>query len=220
MNTNPPNPPSWPAPLPDRIGDGLARITAVLRSQEWDAATRLELTPTQLNILGFLAVRGDAGVKVKEVAAELGVSQPTATDSINALERKGHVAKVTGAGDRRSVLVRIAPSGRDLLRQAEAMPNPTQDAIAALAPPAQEEMLMMLVGVIRHLQEAGAIPIQRMCATCRHFRPFAHDDADRPHHCAFVDAAFGRRDFRVECADHVTADPATRAATWAAFHKG
>ena len=55
------------------------------------------------------------------------------------------------------------------------------------------------------LQEARAIPVQRMCLTCRHFRPHVHDDPARPHHCAFVDAAFGDAALRLDCADHETA---------------
>ena len=79
---------------------------------------------------------------------------------------------------------------------------------------------MTLVTMIKRLQDAGAIPIQRMCVSCRHFRPYAHADAAKPHHCAFVNAAFGQRDLRIECRDHSMADPSLQAATWGVFHKG
>ncbi|MGH8510685.1 MAG: hypothetical protein ACREU8_04680, partial [Gammaproteobacteria bacterium] len=44
---------------------------------------------------------------------------------------------------------------------------------------------------IPFLQERGEVPISRMCVTCQHFRPGVYDDPDTPHHCAFVNAAFG-----------------------------
>jgi hypothetical protein len=41
-----------------------------------------------------------------------------------------------------------------------------------------------------------------MCATCVFFRPDVHDDPERPHHCAFVDAPFGDRQLRLDCDDY------------------
>ncbi len=207
-------------PLPARIADGLTRVAAAMRSDEWQTAEAGGLTPTQMYVLRFVAGRDPVGVRVKEIAADLGVSQPTATDAIAALERKGHVHRAASQADRRAVTVTIAASGLALLHQAADAPGATVAAVAGLGAAEQEALLISLVKVIRNLQEAGAIPIQRMCATCRYFRPHVHDDAAMPHHCAFVDAAFGPRDLRVDCREHETADPATRAATWAAFANG
>lgn len=67
--------------------------------------------------------------------------------------------------------------------------------------------LKALLKVIRQLQERGRISPARMCVTCRYFRPDVHDDPERPHHCAFVDAPFGDRNLRVDCGDH---EPAGR----------
>ena len=202
-------------PLAARIGDGLTRIAAAMRADDWRAAEAGGLTPTQMHVLRFVAGRDPVGVRVKEIAADLGVSQPTATDAIAALERKGHVHRAPSLADRRAVTITITDSGIALLHQAADAAGATLAAVAGLAPAEQENLLMSLVRVIRNLQEAGAIPIQRMCATCRYFRPHVHGDVAAPHHCAFVDAAFGSRDFRIDCREHETADPATRVATWA-----
>jgi hypothetical protein len=74
-----------------------------------------------------------------------------------------------------------------------------------------------LVKMIRTLQERGEIPVSRMCVTCRFFRPRVHDDPTRPHHCAFVDAPFGDRSLRLECADHEAAPEGQRARGWEQF---
>lgn len=63
-----------------------------MRSDDWNRAKTSGLNPTQLSILELLEGRKD-GLGGKEIAANLGVSQPTATDSIVALERKGFVAR-------------------------------------------------------------------------------------------------------------------------------
>ena len=217
-----------PGSVNHRIREGLSRIATVMRNEDWGRAKASGLNPTQLSILELLEGRVD-GLTVKEIASNLGVSQPTATDSIAALERKELVTKTADKVDKRSVKVVIAPDGRSILA-AERTPGATQDAVSALADDEQQEMLISLVKMIRHLQENDAIPIQRMCVSCRYFAPYAHSDAAhshaahshaaKPHHCHFVDAAFGQRDIRIDCREHEIADPALRAATWTAFTQG
>lgn len=205
--------PRSPNAIESRIAEGLDRIATAMRADDWNRARALGLNPTQFAILVHLQGRS-AGAGVKDIALQLGVSQPSATDSINALERKGLVQKHQGVADRRAVHVVLTTDGLSALNRGQAETGEAGRAITALPAPEQEQLLVTLVGMIRHLQEAGTIPIQRMCVSCRHFRPNAHADAHKPHHCTFVDAAFGQQDLRVDCRDHETADPSVRAATW------
>lgn len=210
--------PRNPLSIDYRIREGLSRLAMVLRSDEWERAKSLGLNPTQLSILTLLEGRPQ-GLGVKEIAAQLGVSQPSATDSINALEKKGHVEKRANITDARAVRVHLSQSGIDILQQG-AGSDMVGQAIGALGDERQQDLLVTLIGMIRDLQERDAIPVQRMCVTCRHFDPFAHAEGDQPYHCHFVNAAFGRRELRVDCRDHEHADPTFRAATWEAFQAG
>ncbi len=193
-------------------------MAMVARVDEWNRAKALGINPTQLAILTLLEGRR-LGMSVKDIAAHLGVSQPTATDSINALERKQLVAKQPRSTDRRGVAIQVTAEGLAAL-QSEDGGDLAERAVASLGSGDQQELLISLIKMIRHLQEQDAIPVQRMCVTCRYFGPFAHPDAERPHHCHLVDAAFGQRDLRVDCREHEQADPASRAATWEAFQTG
>lgn len=211
--------PGNPTTIVYRLREALARVSTVIRADDWERAKRAGINPTQLAIIELLDGR-KGGLGVKDIAAHLGVSQPTATDSIGALERKGFVEKRAIAGDRRAVVVALTASGKAVL-DVDAMTSGAADqAVRALAAEEQDGLLLTLIRLIRALQEADAIPIQRMCASCRYFAPFAHPGAARPHHCRFVDAAFGQRELRIDCRDHETADPASRAATWEAFQAG
>ncbi|MEA3535923.1 MarR family winged helix-turn-helix transcriptional regulator [Rhizobium sp. CC-YZS058] len=192
-------------------------MAMIARLDEWNRAKASGVNPTQLAILTLLEGRG-SGMGVKDVAAHLGVSQPTATDSILALEKKGLVVKRADAADKRAVSVALTEDG--LAALAHEGGDLGEQAVGSLEDREQEELLLALVKMIRHLQEQNAIPVQRMCVTCRYFGPFAHPDEDRPHHCHLVNAAFGQRDLRVDCREHEQADPAIRAATWAAFQTG
>jgi DNA-binding MarR family transcriptional regulator len=207
------------SPLPLRLRDGLERIAAVIRADQWSSAHTLGLNPTQVNILALLSGRNDP-VRVKDIAHHLGVSAPTATDSIAALERKGLVDKAILTGDARAVAILIRTEGRTLLQAAGMAASASNAALAALTEADQTKLLALLVKLIRHLQQVGALPAQRLCVTCRHFRPNLYPDAANPHHCAFVNAAFGNRDLRIDCGEHETADPAFQAATWKAFETG
>lgn len=201
--------------LPRRLREGLERIAAVLRTEQWAAATAIGLTPTQLHILLFLAGRGEQAAAVTEIAGQLGVSQPTATDSAAALHRKGLLRK---AETRRGLL--ITASGRDAVAATGLAANASEAALAGLPPGDQQALMLLVVKLIHALQESGAIVPQRLCVTCRHFRPGAHAGQPKPHHCAFVNAAFGTDDLRLDCGEHEPADPAAQAATWTAFVKG
>lgn len=211
--------PKTPTAIEHRIREGLSRLVSVFRSEDWVRARAAGLNPTQHAILECLAGRA-AGLTVKDIAFQLGVSQPTTTDSIAALERKALVVKRPSETDKRAVHVCLTEAGSAALALGDAVSGEVEHATGMLSDADKEHLLMTLVTMIKRLQDAGAIPIQRMCVSCRHFRPHAHADAANPHHCAFVDAAFGPRDIRIECRDHATADPSLQAATWGVFHKG
>lgn len=189
-----------------------------MRSDDWQSSRAAGVNPAQFAILTLLEGR-PAGLSVKDVAASLLVSQPSATDSIAALERKGFVEKRSDPADLRTLRILVTQAGLDLVRTARSEPGMAERAADALGPDLQEKMLLALIAMIRQMQDSGAIPIQRMCVSCRHFSPFAHADAANPHHCNFVDAAFGQKDLRIDCREHETADPSLRAATWSAFSK-
>ncbi len=199
---------------------GLDRIAAALRADDWATASVIGLNPTQTHILTFLAGRAPRGARVQAIADYLGVSQPTATDSVNALLRKGFVSKNADTSDARSNSVQVTQSGSAIVRGLGQIGSATTKSLAALDDSEQASLLHVLIKLIRSLQIAKAIPVQRMCVTCKHFRPYLYPDADQPHHCAFVNAAFGDRHLRLDCGDHEPADPAAQAATWTAFDTG
>jgi hypothetical protein len=77
--------------------------------------------------------------------------------------------------------------------------------------------LQILIKLIRGLQLRDAVPPQRMCVTCKYFRPNMYPGAAAPHHCAFVNAAFGAAALRLDCSDHEEAGAAEAARNWEIF---
>lgn len=194
------------------IMTGLARIGMLLRSEGWRRGEATGLTPTQAQILAHLATRGPA--RVGTVAGEIAVTQPTASDAVAALVRKGHVEKRPDPADARASLLHPTAAGRRIAERLAVWPDALLGAVDMLDPAESAAFLRGLTKMIGALQMRGAIPVQRMCVSCAHFRPNVHGDAARPHHCAFVDAAFGDASLRLDCGEHVEADAPARLENW------
>jgi DNA-binding MarR family transcriptional regulator len=178
----------------------IAKLGLVLRHHAWQRRRHDGLTPTQAQALATLAAREPH--RVGELARTLGVTQPTTSDAVAALVRKGLVARERDSADGRAARLTATSAGARLAAESAQWPDALLAAVDALSAEDLASLLRGLSAVIRELQERGEIPVQRMCVTCRYFRPHVHAEADRPHHCAFVDAPFGDRALRLDCADH------------------
>jgi DNA-binding MarR family transcriptional regulator len=205
--------------LTRRLRDGLDRICVVMRADQWAIAGAVGLNPTQTHVLTFITGRGEKGVRVGAIATQLGVAQPTATDSIASLVRKGFLTKAPDPEDTRAVTVRVTRVGRDIVRGIGLAITATERALETLSIREQTELLRLVIKTIRALQVAGAIAPQRMCVTCGYFRPNAHEDKRAPHHCAYVDAAFGAEGLRIDCDEHEALPEADREAVWISYMK-
>jgi DNA-binding MarR family transcriptional regulator len=188
-----------------RVVTGLAKIGLAARHRAWVEGQGL--SPAQGQILSLLRARDPDGMRLTEIAEAMAVSAPTATVAVQALERKGLVQKVRVGSDGRARAVTLTDDGRREAHRAAGWSDFLLSAVETLTPAEQDVFYRGLVKMIVTLQQRGEIPVSRMCATCRFFRPHAHPGSEHPHHCAFVDAPFGDRALRLDCADHEAASP-------------
>ena len=157
---------------------------------------------------------------VSEIGEELAVALPTASEVLRVLEQRGLIKKQRSKTDARTVMVSLTTKGRRKADVAAGWPDFLAAAAEVLPPTEQESLLRALIKMIRTLQEQGDIPIAKMCITCRFFHPNVHEEKERPHHCELVDAAFGDRLLRIECAEHQVAEKKERDQTWERFMNG
>ena len=188
-------------PLDRRLADGLTRLAAVARQLDWPAAESAGLSPTQADILRFVANRPE-GARLTAAAAHVGVRKATASDAVAALERKALVNKYADASDGRAVALKATAKGN---RVAQAWPSSFAPIVAGLSESEQEALLGLVVKMIRQLQQRQLIAPQRTCVTCRHFRENVAPGTATPHYCAFVGAPMAERHLRVDCAEHESA---------------
>lgn len=159
-------------------------------------------------------------MRLSELSEGLGVSPPTTSDSVSALAAKGLVRKERSPDDGRALAVVLTEGGGRAAARIADWPDALLEAVGDLPESEQAVLLRALTRMIRSLQLRGRIPVARICATCRFFRPFVHADPHRPHHCAFVDAPFGDRHLRLDCADHEAAPPDEAERIFEAFAGG
>lgn len=194
--------PDVPGPPPaNQLLIGLARLGQAVRMQAWRNAGPHNLSPLQADIVTLLHGR-DRPLRQGEIVEELASTPPTVSDAVKVLRRKELLEATRDPADARALLLGLTPAGRDEAARLDVQSEPLTGAVAALSGDDLAAMLRGTTTMIKQLQDRNAIPISRMCLTCRFYVPRAHPDPVRPHHCNFVDAPFGDAELRVSCPDH------------------
>lgn len=185
---------------------GLARLGQAIRMDAWRNNGPHNLSPLQADIIAFLAEEA-VPRRQSDIVAALASTPPTVSDAVKALRAKELLEGVRDPKDARAIIVRLTPAG---VAEAHRLGDVSQVMSEAFSALSEEDLAAMLRGtaaVMRGLQDRHAIPVSRMCLTCRFFEPDAHpEDAAHPHHCGFVDAPFGDAQLRITCPDHQNRD--------------
>lgn len=154
------------------------RLTRLLQAGTHAAG----LPPAQWEALRYLARANRFSRSPSALAAFLGATRGTVSQTLIALERKGLVTRRPGPRDRRQVALELTDAGRRLLgadplaRLAEAAAALPEDDAHRLA----DTLAALIVAMLR---QRGGRPFGA-CHTCRSFRPHAPGGA--PHRCALL----------------------------------
>ena len=190
-----------------------------MRSAAWGEATESGLTPTQSQILAFIAARGAQAPRSGDAADALGITPQTASVAIAALVQKGLVIKAPDMNDRRAASLRLTRQGEVAARVATQWPDFLTNAVQELDSGERQAFLRILVKLIRRLQLDGEIVPQRLCVTCTHFQPNAQSGRAGPYRCAFFDAAMSDIDLRLDCTEHRPAGSEAATAAWHSYNR-
>jgi DNA-binding MarR family transcriptional regulator len=189
-----------------QLATGLVRVAVAVGQAEDAAAGGLERTLAQQQVLLLLSRRRDV-YPLTELAADLGMTAQATLAAVSTLVREGLVAMDPSPSYApHDVRVRLTARGRE---QAPELLHWAADLLAELGnldETGQRQLLAVVVGHIRHLQQSGQIPIAKMCMTCRFFDGYAHAGTDEPHHCWLVDSPFGHTQLRLRCPEQQPAD--------------
>ncbi|MCC7076855.1 MAG: winged helix-turn-helix transcriptional regulator [Acidimicrobiia bacterium] len=189
--------PDRPEALAEKVLAALDRLARAHRINRQANAGAHGLSPLQVELLTTLAEGPPPRAHVGPLAAEIGVTQPTATDSLASLEQKGLVTRRRDTADSRRTSCQLTPAGRRLARNLDRADTGFVTAIEALPRDTQADMLEALLNLIAHLVGTGAIAISRTCFTCHHYQR-----KGTTHTCTLIGADLAAADLRVNCPEH------------------
>jgi DNA-binding MarR family transcriptional regulator len=195
---------------------GLLKIGLALKSHAWQDASPKGLTPTQGQILTLLHSR-HSSLRLTEIAEGLAVKPATASDAVVTLVEKGLVKKGKDTEDGRAISIALTKAGRIEAESVASWPDFLLAAVDELSESEQMIFFRCLIKMVRSLQEKGKIPVSRMCVNCKFFRPNVYPNSELPHHCQLVNAPFGDRHLRLDCPEHIAAEPEAANQAWQAF---
>lgn len=115
----------------------LARVSETLKPHG--------LTEPQFNILRTLRGAGREGLNVVRIWERMLTRVPDMTRLLDRLERAGWVSRERSGTDRRTVIVRITPEGRALLKGLDAAVRRLHGAMFASLSPAERMQLAALL---------------------------------------------------------------------------
>jgi DNA-binding MarR family transcriptional regulator len=188
--------------LDTKLVAALERVGQALRVELREPAMDEGLSPTQAQILLRLASERPPGQRVGALAAALDVRQPTISDAVAALERKGLLERRPDAGDARAAKLALTAHGRAVADRLSGWDERARAELRRLPRQARQALLTLLLDLIAGLQAAGVVGVARTCPTCRFFRFQVRPGMARPHRCALLDMPLGPGDLRLDCPEH------------------
>ncbi|WP_353185269.1 MarR family winged helix-turn-helix transcriptional regulator [Parapedobacter lycopersici] len=182
-----------------KIVVSLERIAQAFRVLLWQESKTHALSPIQVQVLLFLHYHSDEKRKVSYLAGEFNMTKATISDTVKTLEQKHLITKAYEPDDTRSYMINLTQKGRDIADQTSLFTKEIRTPIDKLHPDDRENLLLSLLQVIRHLNKAGVITIQRMCTTCSHYLPSADG---KTHFCKLLNQHLHVTELRVDCPEH------------------
>ena len=134
--------------------DGLAQLSFLVQGLLERRAAEHDLSIIQTRLLGVLR---DRTPTMNELARFLGLDKSSVTGLVDRAERRGLVARVPSATDRRAVLVSLTEEGRSFVSQAAAAFEADVSALLSRLPPRERETLSRIVSrlLVAHASDRG-----------------------------------------------------------------
>ena len=130
------------------IVDALAQLSWHVQGQITDAAAGHGVSSSLLRLLGILR---DRQPEMLELARHLQLDKSSVTGLVTRAEARGLVERAAGPVDRRTVVVRLTPAGRDLTEQLESEVHARLGPVIDAMPTAERVGLVRLVDEVRRL---------------------------------------------------------------------
>lgn len=181
-----------------RLSAAAERVGHAARVLLRAAAAQHGLSIIQAQLLLQIVAAPDE-ISFASLTARYDVRQPTISDAVSALQRKGLLVKTRQGRRQRLAATEAGATVAGILAGWDA---PLRAAIDAQSDAAKGEALQLLLTVIAQLQASGVISVARSCTSCRFFRPNSPTRGGQPHYCALLNMPLRQVDLRLDCPEH------------------
>lgn len=183
-----------------KIVAAFERVAQAFRVLLWQESLEYALTPIQVQVLIFLLYHDSEKRKITYLAGEFNMTKATISDAIKTLLQKKLVTKDYEPHDTRSFIINLTKEGKEIARKTSLFTKKLLEPIENLHNDDQENLLLSLMDIIRHLNKADVITIQRMCNTCIHYQP-PNSNKKKPF-CNLLNQELQETDHRIDCPDY------------------
>ncbi|MGF1645242.1 MAG: MarR family winged helix-turn-helix transcriptional regulator [Thiotrichales bacterium] len=180
----------------EKLFDLIERLGSLIRSSQ-RAHGMEHLQPVHWQVLRYLATCNRYSNTPSAVAAYLGVTKGTASQSLNVLVRNDLVALRPDPHDRRMVRLELTPKGAMLAADITARSG-WMEAYGQLDPTAARTATATLEQLLRGLQVRNGHRSFGECRTCRHFQRIG----DIEFRCGLTGEPLSEGDSRQICQEH------------------
>ena len=182
--------------LASKIVVGLERISQVFKVLLWEHAKSLGLSPTQIQIMVFLANHKPEYCTVSYLAKEFNITKPTVSDAIKVLEKKELIGKDFSSSDNRSYTVFLSDEGKAIVFRTEKFANPIKNQVDKLDAESLNQLYKSISQLIYGLNSSGLLTVQRMCFSCKF-----HSETEDGHFCNYLNRKLHYSDMRLDCSE-------------------
>lgn len=138
----------------EEMYQALSDLVRVYESRDRDRICCYDISVSQCYALEALVRRG--GMTLNDLAAQLYLDKSTASRVVDALERKGYVARMTHPQDRRAVLLEATKAGRALEEKIrDSILAQERTLLAGFAPEVRQAMTQLLRQLTRAAMSSG-----------------------------------------------------------------
>ncbi len=155
------------------------------------------ITVLQAELL-LLAGRNNIGDRgITKTSRMLLVAQPTVSDSISALARKGLIEVSQSDFDKRLTRIKLSDKGEKIIRDLQMCIETFKEAIKMLDVETLEDLFKSLMMLTHNLYKIGIVKEARMCLTCKYL---SIDTGT--YYCTLLGVRMSLRELRIDCKDH------------------
>ena len=182
---------------PEAIIWPLERLARLMRSREHDDG----LNPAQWEALRYLGKANRFSNSPGALTQYLGATKGTISQTVMSLERKGLIAKSAREGEKRSVVLELTPTGKEVLTR-----DPWKllaGGVGDLGGKTRRRLARGLRELLSDELTRGRLKSFGRCTTCRFFREKGRNLDERgPHQCMLFDMPLSASDSQRICVEH------------------